>query len=211
MKRDPAKVAECRERRARGESLRQIAERVGVSEGTVRNWTKGVDASASPAAEQPRTLVEDLVALAVELDAAEAPREATVCRRAVEALQAAQSAEAVDDGIAPPSPDAPAIESIRYVVAKNRAAYQRCVDAGFERQAQLYSRTIATLMPALVRAEKEVQSDADAVVVQRSEIDAARARFDDRMRALAAQPLTCEACGAELRMALALREAGVDG
>jgi transcriptional regulator with XRE-family HTH domain len=195
--------------RARGETLRQIAERLGVSEGTVRNWTKAtpVPKPEPPLPTEPRSLVDELGALADDLDAAEAFREALVCRRAADALRSADSAEC---DIPQPPADATALDNTRYLLAVNQAAYKRCVDTGLEQQAQRYSRTIATLMPVLARVEREAAGAGDAVVIPRAELDAHLESAREVLRTYAAQPLTCARCGAELRMSLALKAAGVE-
>lgn len=209
---NPTRVRAALEARSRGESLRDVARKFGVAEGTIRNWERKAGGppvgAAAPPPPASTSLTEDLAALAAELDGADEPRWAGVCRAAIDALRMTVPDE--PDDVPPPPDGAGALETVRHLVNVNRAAYQRCVSTGLESAAQRYSRTIAQLAPVLARLEREGSEGTDVVSIPRAEVAPRTARVRQDLARLVSQPLTCAKCGAALRLAAALTAAGVD-
>lgn len=210
---DPDLVARVQRMRATGASYREVAQATGVSESTVRNWTKGAPpvgaAQPPPPPGEPRALPDALAALAVELDSADAHAEADVCRRAADALRARPEAPpAVIDteGIAE--------DDMRgFIGAVIKFTQQQIVDFAESGNQALVTRGLATI-EKLARLDKQLRAlepqESDAVTVTAAELTAARQTFAERLETLAAQPMVCGECGAKLRMHAALGAAGVE-
>jgi len=215
---DPVRVRQAVAARARGESYRTIANRFDVSEGAVRNWLRNADryVDEAPAPEPPAppadvappsaatsdrvALLGELEAFAVELDGYGLDARASLVRRAIGTFRAPASVE-IDD-------DADALTLVRALYRQTKDALDAEIAFGGPKQAQLIA-TLQKMLPTMKALEAAAAGDADAVVIQRSEINAARARVAARLEALAAGGLRCEDCGADLRMTEALRAAGV--
>lgn len=201
-------VARVQRMRATGASYREVAQATGVSESTVRNWTKGVPpvgtAQPPPPPGEPRALPDELTALASELDDAEAHAEADVCRRAAAALRARPEA--------PPAVDAPdpvqnPIDYMAYLLHSTERQKREAEEMGNARLAAQLASNIQKLMPTLRQMQAEERGEQGlAVAMTQAQLDAAEKRWRDNMAILQSRPLVCDECGVKLRM----RAAGVE-
>jgi len=198
-------MARARDMKARGDPLSQIATELGVSKSTARNWTRDVAVGPPP----PLSLADELTALATELDQADAAREAGICRRAADALRLARSAAAAAPSESLPDPTLStrewAMGMVQWVQERVGESADRGNDAAVKQLIGQIER-LARLGKQAADAESET---VDAVTIPLADIAAQTESARQVLRRYAEQPLTCARCGVELRMALALQEAGV--
>jgi len=184
--------AEVRRRAARGESLRDIGEAVGLSHTQVKRRL----ASPAPAPE-PADLAAELEAFAGELEAAGVTGPAELVRRAVAAL-AAPPVEPPD--LPSVDPTAPAIDHARGLLASLRRMQTEEEAIGNRRGAAYAARTLGGLLPMIARLEAASRDDEDTVRIPRAEIERSKVALAERIRKIReAGPLLCARCGSDLR------------
>jgi len=184
--------AEVRRRAARGESLRDIGEAVGLSHTQVKRRL----ASPAPAPE-PADLAAELEAFAGELEAAGVTGPAELVRRAVAAL-AAPPVEPPD--LPSVDPTAPAIDHARGLLASLRRMQTEEEAIGNRRGAAYAARTLGGLLPMIARLEAASRDDEDTVRIPRAEIERSKVALAARIRKIReAGPLLCARCGSDLR------------
>ena len=96
------------------------------------------------------------------------------------------------------TPDAPALQVVRELLAQAREQFARATQAGDSNGAQRYARTAAGLTPVLARLERAEQDASDAIVVSRAECERIEESLTERIKGVCNRPLLCSKCSREL-------------
>lgn len=103
-----------------------------------------------------------------------------------------------------PGPDVPpgadALTTVRAAIVRLQALEREARAAGNFSAAQRALRDIGAAVTVAARLEKEAHGSTFALRLTEHELAEARARLDERVKALTAAPLLCENCGRELRV-----------
>jgi transcriptional regulator with XRE-family HTH domain len=192
-----AERREAAERVARGESLRDVADRLGVSHTTIRRL---VVPGAPPAPAPAGSLADRLETIASALADCDCPAEAATIREAAARLAAVDVREDDDHDPIGDLPDGlSAAETASELLGRLRLAHRRAESVGDVRGAGYAARTIASVLPAAARLARQAQEDGDMIRIPRAEFEAGQAAYRERVAAIVARPLTCARCGAILR------------
>jgi len=100
------------------------------------------------------------------------------------------------------SPDAPALQVVRELLAEARNQFAVATASGDSNGAQRYARTAAGLMPVLARLEREAHDASGGFVITEQDVAEANSRIDTVLNALAARGAPrCAKCSRELSIA----------
>jgi len=192
-----ALAPEARRRRARGDTLREIGEALGLAHTQVRRvLAAGPEPEPAPAP-APGALAAELEAFAVALETAGGAGPAALVRRAVAAL-AAPPVEPPD--LPSVDPTAPAIDHARGLLASLQRMQAEEEAIGNRRGAAYAARTLGSVLPLLGRLERAARDESDGFWTSYSDLARAKAAAAERVRKiLEAGPLMCARCGADLR------------
>jgi len=96
------------------------------------------------------------------------------------------------------SPDAPALQVVRELLAEARNQFALTSASGDSASAQRYARTAAGLTPVLARLEREDRDAVGGIQVSADEIKKARTSIAERVAAIRNRPLLCSRCSRTL-------------
>jgi hypothetical protein len=96
------------------------------------------------------------------------------------------------------SPDAPALQVVRELLAEARNQFAVASASGDSASAQRYARTAAGLTPVLARLEREDREVDGAVRISPAEAAKIQDSLTERIRAIINRPLVCSTCSRAL-------------
>lgn len=198
--------------RRAGVSDRAAAEQLKVNPATLRLWIRQLPPDepppplvVSPAPPSAPGLPARLRELAAELASVGLPDRAATALEAAVALEAAPVPE-----LEPPEAEiaeGDTVAALRRLYRELQTTAAKARSVGNMSVAQRALRDAGALFNTIVRAEKMAAAADGSIHFTRAEIEDAKAAFRARVDALLAQPLTCAACGAELRALWASEDA----
>lgn len=204
---DPAVVQRALDLVRSGVSQQEIARQLGVSHTTIQRWARVADVqpvgTQLPATATGEDLPARLRAFAAELDEADVPARASLCRTAATALDTAS----VQATLAPmPAIDATdVVGAMQSAIARMAAAGEKAAAVGDTRTWQKSLTEMGSLLNNLARVQDRADAEDGVHRVTDRELKASEAQYDEWVRETLNRPggLVCERCSAEISVAMA--------